>query len=533
MLKKSLLISFFVILIFSFSARTFSSDCRFCCKRRAILDNFINKHNPDFDEKQEEWMQCMNSQLNGWFTFNPDDPKLKEAHENCKHLEPESWEYMYPSRVFSKLVGAFRTEYFQLVNKGSQEKKSEYVFRGSYEANLNEASGINNQLVTSRFILELYYKGNPQEHIKTWITEKKIKNPVPAHFRSMFTSSNAKTRPDRPLHEILWDFEKIPIKCNINPAKDLVKPDEEISIDVTSFKDQNGRTLRKFNRVAVQAKNGKILNGVKSSSNPDLRIFTLRKSAIKVLYKAPESCEETEDVIYVYNSCDILDVDSVPLPETEPRDKIAERIIQLDCGADWTGTVTYKRNINWTDKKLTKYHTMTSTRSLTEQATIRVPLKYTHSYETEDYFDEGAPIGSYTFSIMEQDVIIDSEGLPTTHLKKAKGGGPLGAMTGTGEGGAEVTLVVDNKSNTYSLSVYIASPECSGEYTIKGPNTAVSLPYFWTLEVDGFTIEGSAAKKTISGSWSGSSPTRGAMIGPGGMTEGATVTWHFTKTGVR
>lgn len=533
MSRKPLLIGFFLLLICSFSVRTDSSDYKFCCERRAILDDFINKHNPDFDEKQEAWIQCMNSQLNGWSTFNPDDPELGKAHESCKHLEPESWEYMYPSSVLSRLVGAFTTEYFQLVNKGSPGKKPEYAFRGSYEADLNGASGMNGQPVTSRFILGLYYNGNPQEHIKTWVTEKKIENPIPAHFRSMFTGSNAKTRPDRPLHEMLWDFEKIPVICDINPAKDPVKPDEEISIEVTSFKDRKGRTSREFNRVGVQAKNGKILNGEKSSSNPDLRVFTLRRSPIKVLFKAPESCEETEDVLYVYDSCEILDADSVPLSETEIRDKIAERVIQLDCGADWTGTVTYRRNIDWTDKKTTKYHTMTSTRRLTEQASIRVPLNYTHSDETEDYFDEGTPSGSYTVSIMEQDVITDAEGLTTTHLKKASGAGPLGPMTGSGEGGAEVILVVDNKSTTYSLSVYIASPECSGEYTIKGPGTTVSYPYSWTLEVDGVMIEGSVAGKTISGSWNGPGQTRGAMIGPGGMTEGATITWHFTKTGDR
>ena len=142
-------------------------------------------------------------------------------------------------------------------------------------------------------------------------------------------------------------------------------------------------------------------------------------------------------------------------------------------------------------------------------------------------------MGSYTVSIMEQDVITDSEGLATTHLKKASGGGPLGAMTGTGEGGAEVILVVDNKSNTYSLSVYIASPECSGGYTIKGRGAAVSYRYSWTLEVDGVMIEGSVAGNTISGSWNGPGPTRGAIIVPGGMTAGATITWHFTKTGGR
>ena len=533
MLRKSLLLGIFLIFICTYSIRTESANCSFCCKRLAALEDFINLHNPDFDEKQDDWMKCMNSQLKGWSSFDPNDPKLKTAYENCRHLEPESWEYMYPSSVLSSLVGAFTTEYFQLVNRDSQEKKPEYVFRGTYEAGINEASGSDGQPVTSRFILRLYYNGDPRECIQTWVTEKKIKDPVPAHFRAMFTNSDAKTRPDRPLHEILWDFEKIPVRCDINPEKDLIKPDEEISIYLNSFKDRKGRISREFNRVAVYAQNGKILNGKRCSSNPDFKIFTLKKGSVEVSYKAPESCEETEDVIYVHNSCDILNTDSFPLSKTKVKDRIAERPIQLDCGADWTGTVTYIRNIGWKDKKTTEYHTLTTTRHLIEQATVRVPLNYTHSYETEDYFDESLPSGNYTFSITEQDVITDTEGLSTIHLKKANGGGHIGALTGTGEGGAEVVLIIDNKNDTYSLSVYIASPECSGAYTIEGPGTTVSLPYSWTLEVDGFMIDGSVAGKTISGSWSGSNPTVGAIIGPGGMTEGATITWHFTKTSSR
>ncbi len=525
MLRKSIILGFFLILICFFSIRTDSADCSFCCKRRAVLEDFINKHNPDFDEKQDEWMKCMDSRLKGWSTFDPDDPKVKEAYADCEHLEPESWEYMYPSSVRSRLVEAFTTEYFHMVQGDSLEKKPEYVFKGSYEAGLSEKSDVDGQPVTSRFILELYYNGNPQEHIKTWVTEKKINNPVPAHFRSMFINSDAKTRPDRPIHELLWDFEKIPLICNISPEKDLVKPDEEISIDLTSFRDRKGQASREFNRIAVQAKNGRILNGEECSSNPDLRIFTLKRGTVKVQYKAPESCEEIKDVIYVYNSCDILDPDTIPLSETQIKDKISERVIRLDCGGGWTGTVTYSRNYERTWKgEAPDGSPVTQHEKIIERADFQIHgWTYSHSYDSSTgidlYYegDENSVTGSYSGNYLHIYTVQSPEG--------------TSKITDTAQCRDTIRdsgyLVINNEEMRASLMIGVSSPEgerCRGQTEYVGPNSSFTTDFEWTKDIHFAGYESLEAHistkdpKTVSGTYS--------------LPDyGITWTWNLSKIG--
>ena len=523
MLRKSIILGFIFILICFYSARIDSADCPYCCKRQAALEDFINKHNPDFDEKQDEWMKCINSRLKGWSTLNPDDPKVKKAYADCKHLEPESWEYMYPSSVRSRLVQTFTTEYFHMVHPDFIKKKPEYVFTGSYEAGLNEKSDIDGQPVTSRFILELYYNGNPREHIRTWVTEKKIKNPIPAHFRSMFTNSDAKTRPDRPIHELLWDFEKIPVTCTISPEKDPVKPDEEISIDLTSFRDRKGQASRESNRIAVWAKNGRILNGEGCRSNPDFRIFTLKKGTIKVQYKAPDSCEETEDVIHVFNSCDILDTDSIPLSETQIKDKISEKVIQLDCGGGWSGTVTYTRSVN---EKSTAQGpggaTVTIHEIINENAHFQIRgWTFTHTYDDlvgiDVYYegDEGSVTGNYS-GTYKKTTTIQREGDTVVATDTAR------CQSIIKDGGY---LVINNEEMKAYLCVGVSGDDnCSGQTTFSDRGGSYTIDFDWDQYL---SMEGSdSLESTIS------TKNPRTVSGTFQIPEwGITWTWNLTKTG--
>lgn len=324
------LLQFLFILLFIFAgSRTYSQDCKYCCKRTAVLGEFVNLHNPNFDEEQAEWTKCMDSQLKGIAVFDPEDPRYKEAVENCKHLEPESWDYMYPTSVLSKLTQTFTTGYFHMVSKDYKGKRTEYMFKGSYEADINGTSGKTKQ-VKSRFILELYYNGGKtQELIKKWITESKI-NSIPAHYRKMFDNSDAKTRSDIPINEkLLWEYEKTPVECKIKPEKEHLDAGEKMEIELKDFRDRKGRDSREFNRIVVQVKEGKILNGEKSKYNPDYRVFTVGNGTITLSYKAPESCDKKKDIIYVYNSCDIIDPNYLPLSETETNTKIAEKEIKI------------------------------------------------------------------------------------------------------------------------------------------------------------------------------------------------------------
>ena len=88
---------------------------------------------------------------------------------------------------------------------------------------------------------------------------------------------------------------------------------------------------REFNRIVVQAVKGEIVGGTAIVSDPELKAFQVGKEDITFTYIAPdeENSQATEDKIIVYNSCDILRKDEYPMAKTEPKDKIAEKKIEL------------------------------------------------------------------------------------------------------------------------------------------------------------------------------------------------------------
>jgi len=44
------------------------------CARRAILEEFTNPNNPDYEQKREEWRQCMQELLGDYVSFDANDP---------------------------------------------------------------------------------------------------------------------------------------------------------------------------------------------------------------------------------------------------------------------------------------------------------------------------------------------------------------------------------------------------------------------------------------------------------------------------
>jgi len=72
----------------------------------------------------------------------------------------------------------------------------------------------------------------------------------------MFTNRDAAIRQDKPIENLLWDFEKQPSQCDINPDKEELFPGQEIRVKISSFVDVEGRKSREFNRIVVQAVDG-------------------------------------------------------------------------------------------------------------------------------------------------------------------------------------------------------------------------------------------------------------------------------------
>ena len=335
MINKPLSILLFILTTISFSYPAIASECKYCCGRRAILSDFRNDKNPDFEEQQKRWMDCIEEGLGGGNGYDPDGSVYEEVIEACKPLEPEYGLYMYPSSVLSNLVENLTTPYFHMLASfwnryNPMVHKSEYKFKGSYEGDIDDGSTIDGKPLLSRFILELYYSGDTEELIKSWKTEKSI-NKIPAHYRTMMRNQDSKMSGDKPIHEkLLWDFEKTPVECDIKPQKEEVFPGQMIDITISNCKGRKGEPSREFQRLVATTKHGYIANGA-PVLDPDYEAFSYGDGNVKIKYQAPGNCDNREDVVSVYNSCDIYSSTLHPLELTEKNKEIGEAKIKISC----------------------------------------------------------------------------------------------------------------------------------------------------------------------------------------------------------
>jgi len=340
------------------------------CLRTAILETFSNPHAPQYEKQLEEWNKCMRQQLGEYASFDPNDPKLKEAMVKCAHLFPPEIDYMHPSSVISKLVevltspcfrialagpGSQRTEplrldpesYERFVNRPYLPRIPEYFFLGKFEAGLSGERDERGRDIKSRLTLELYYNGNPIELVKRWTTTSTL-NSVSSQYNRMFDNPDAELRQEKPIDNLLRDFERRPVSCQIDlGGKQEVAPGEEVEIKLYDFRDEKGRPSKHFNRIIVEVDQGIIEGGfdlISSSESENRRAFSLDDLPIKLVYVLPPEKKTSVDKITVYSSCQILDDDKVPMEMTESDRKIAEKqikIIRPDLTADYTARLEF------------------------------------------------------------------------------------------------------------------------------------------------------------------------------------------------
>ena len=158
--------------------------------------------------------------------------------------------------------------------------------------------------------------------------------------------------------KVLWDYEQIPVKCQIDPEEIEVKPDEVIEIKLSNWEDRKGRSIKETNisnRVVVEVEKGEILD---DDYTPTIR------------YKAP-SAPILEDVIHVYNSCDILGSKSIhPMDETEEKDEIAKKKIKIK----YELSVEMDVNVSWDED--TDNNTENGSFHVNIQGELRRALEY-------------------------------------------------------------------------------------------------------------------------------------------------------------
>ena len=140
-----------------------------------------------------------------------------------------------------------------------------------------------------------------------------------------------------PVDDILFDYEKIPWKCKVEPEEDEISVGDSMSITIKDIKDSKGREPKPWQRIVVKLEKGEITNGTELGEEKSYA-FLVGDGEVECEYKAPEDCKEsgTEEVT-VYNSCDWGQEWMRPLRVTLPQKEIGTGEFEITC--DWEGTI--------------------------------------------------------------------------------------------------------------------------------------------------------------------------------------------------
>ncbi|RMF93443.1 MAG: hypothetical protein D6734_10080 [Candidatus Schekmanbacteria bacterium] len=204
-------------------------------------------------------------------------------------------------------------------------KKPEYYFTVEYEDDLEGE-------IQSRLTIKLWFYNH--ELVHTWQTESgRPKFTFNGHLNRMFKNKNAVFKETIPLDiHVINHFEKRPYSCKINTEKDTLIPGDEMEVTIDTIEDIEGNPSREFNRIIVQAVHGEVVGGADLRADPDLKAFMVGDGKITFRYRAPSPTEAkgvSEDMIYVYNACEVLDTSDIPLELTSLKDKIAQKKITI------------------------------------------------------------------------------------------------------------------------------------------------------------------------------------------------------------
>ena len=135
----------------------------------------------------------------------------------------------------------------------------------------------------------------------------------------------------QPLDDILFEYEKMPQRCDVEPEKDEVEAGEKIVIHLKRIEESKGNPPQSFQKILVKAKEGKVLNG--TPQGEDYRMFEAA-SEIDVDYSAPDECREQTETFEVFNSCNIDPNVVSYIPDRE----IADKNFKIVCN-QWEGTI--------------------------------------------------------------------------------------------------------------------------------------------------------------------------------------------------
>jgi hypothetical protein len=331
------------------------------CGRRGMVVEFNNPSNPDYEQKRQEWRDCMTELLGNYVSFSDDDPKIAEASEKCSGLVPENDAYCFPEIVSGYLGQHHSNACFRLLNAEYFSKiggkEPEYIFKGSYEPNLEggrivEAVTDVFKPIVAQMTLNLYYNGTTPELVRTWFAESTLNSPQGLLHKLNIPKS---------IKPIFDDFEKRPVRCDVKiPLPEEICENGTAEIELSGFSDINGNSSKSFNRIIVSIYKGEILNGENSDFGPDWKVFTVGEGTVRVRYRPPEDKEDGWEWLRIYNSCEILPPEKSPISSTQMDSLIVDQRFPIACGF-YKGNVTITKSWNYKEEHANYASTYTGT----------------------------------------------------------------------------------------------------------------------------------------------------------------------------
>lgn len=293
----------------------------------------------DFWENQHRYDECLREELdltkseNYLADLQNPDKKWEQAQKNCEHLLVDygrKFDFSDGEAMASSLeTGIASVLTCNRFHIGYQ--KAAYFFEATYDCARNPVyNDYNEERYPSSLNIRMYYDGEKKELVKEWTVNSptyswnSLTNRMFEQQGDVLGYNPALMRQDVPITNILDAFEKVPITCTIKPDKDPVSYNSEMTIEISGFKDKEGRQSREFNRVLVVVESGSITNGARPESmNMDsAAVFQVGNGRIKVDYKAPDTSIHEYEQIKVYHCHNILKKSALPLAQTNISPKV-------------------------------------------------------------------------------------------------------------------------------------------------------------------------------------------------------------------
>ena len=229
-------------------------------------------------------------------------------------------------------VDQFRRDDPQQSNKaGTNYHKPEYDLKADWRIGLSEPRE-GKKPVASRLTIDLTFKGEPEELVRSWSTLSAYES-YEGQVAQMFHNRHGGLHEARPVERILWDFERTPISCEVEvKAEKPLRRGQEVELVVRGCRDREGRPSKPFNRLLLQVRHGKILNGTPLEAASEMKAFRLGSGTVTVKYQAPTDADVSEDVLWINSSCEILPESVYPLSRSDLLGMIKEEKLPIKAG---------------------------------------------------------------------------------------------------------------------------------------------------------------------------------------------------------